>query len=287
MPQYDRVWYASASSVLTQRGLRNLRCLDLCCGNAEFSEILRDRFGMQVTCADYAPVHLEHAKRLGFDILEVDLDADAPVIERTINAVREQFDLIISLATIEHVFDSNNVFNLCYHALKPNGLFLVNTPNISFLAYRMYSVFSGNRPFDEGHHIRFWTSRFLRTNLFLNGFDVLQEAPRFYALSEVVFLRAFRGRTMLARMVTRAFYISKILQHFPFGKELFTDQLTVLAQKVAIPPLGFGVPSVERALTEMSDTDIRAQAVARIKQAYVRGWLTEFPYLTSFVKDLK
>lgn len=287
MTQYDRVWYASAASVLTQCGLRNLRCLDLCCGNAEFAEILRDRFGMQVTCADYAPVHLEHARRLGFDVLEVDLDADAPALERTINTVRGQFDLIVSLATIEHVFDSNNVFALCYHALKPNGLFLVNTPNISFAAYRMYSAFSGNRPFDEGHHIRFWTYRFLRTNLFLNGFDVLQDARRFYALPEVVFQRAFRGRTMLTRMVTRAFCICEILQHLPFGKELFTEQLTVLARKGAIPPLGFGVPSVQRALAEMSDADMRARAVERIKQAHVRGWLTEFPYLTSFVKELK
>lgn len=286
-PQYSRAWYASAAGVLTQRGLRNLRCLDLCCGNAEFSEILRDRFGMQVTCADYAPVHLEHAKRLGFDVLEVDLDAGAPVIERTINTVREQFDLIVSLATIEHVFDSDDVFNLCYHALKPGGLLLVNTPNISFVAYRIYSAFSGNRPFDEGHHIRFWTYRFLRTNLFLNGFDVLQEARHFYSLSEVVFQRAFRGKTMLARMATRAFCICELLQHLPFGKELFTDQLTVLAQKGTIPPLGFGVPSVEKALAEISDTDMRTRAVERIKQAYGRGWLSEFPYLTSFVKELK
>ena len=184
-------------------------------------------------------------------------------------------------------FDSDNVFTLCYHALKPNGLFLVNTPNISFAAYRMYSAFSGNRPFDEGHHIRFWTYRFLRTNLFLNGFDVQQEARRFYALPEVVFQRAFRGRTMLARMVTRTFCILPDPSAFSLRQGALYRPAHRAGSKRRHSASGIRSAISAACADRDSDADMRARAIERIKQAHVRGWLSEFPYLTSFVKELK
>jgi len=191
---YDRPWYRSAAGVLERRNLRGLRCLDLCAGNAEFSEILQDRFAMQVTCADYAPAHLAHQQSLGFDTLPVDLDADSAEVDRVARTRAGTFDLVVSLATIEHVFDSDNFLRFCHAVLKPDGLLLVNTPNIAYAGYRLYSCFSGNRPFGEGHHVRFWDFRFLQTNLFLNGFRVAEDARGFFALPIGPLTRAFRGR---------------------------------------------------------------------------------------------
>jgi SAM-dependent methyltransferase len=285
-PRYDRAWYESAAGALNRHGLHGLRCLDLCCGNAEFSEILRDRFGMRVTCADYAPAHLKRARSLGFDALETDLDAAAADVDRAVEPVRGAFDLVVSLATIEHVFDSDNVFRLVHRALKPGGLFLVNTPNIAFFAYRLYAAFSGNRPFDEGHHVRFWSFRFLRTNLFLNGFDVVADERRYHVLPDVVFDRALRGRAWLGRPLTAAFQACRLLQHLPFGRDGFTDQLTVLARRSDTPPIGFGAAAAERHLAGLADPADRARAVERIRAAHRLGWLGEFPLLRAFARDL-
>ena len=106
-PMLDRPWYRCARRLLNKHSLRQQNCLDLCCGNAEFALILRDNCGMKVTCADYASLHLDHARTLRFDTLRVDLDADLAVVHARAMENAERFDLIVFLATIEHVFDSD------------------------------------------------------------------------------------------------------------------------------------------------------------------------------------
>ena len=235
----DRPWYRSAAQVFERHGLRGLTCLDLCAGNAEFSELLRDRFAMRVTCADYAPAHLEHQRSLGFDTLTVDLDGSADEVDRTAAASAGAFDLVASLATIEHVFDVDNFLRFCHTVLKPGGLLLVNTPNIAFGGYRLFTRLSGGRPFGEGHHVRFFDFRFLRTNLFLNGFRVIDDARGYFGLPSEVMTRAFRGRRRAAWVVSRLFVVCRGLQRVPALRGWSTDELTVLARKEPAYPIGF------------------------------------------------
>lgn len=283
----DRPWYRSVEGVLTRRHLHGLRCLDLCAGNAEFSEILRDRFGMTVTCADYAPAHLEHARSQGFETLAVDFDASSGALEETAGRYAGQFDLVVSLATIEHVFDSDAFMRFAHTVLKPGGYLLVNTPNIAFIGYRLYGLFSGNRPFGEGHHIRFWDYRFLRTNLFLNGFHVIDDARQFFTLPFDTATRALRGRRRLAACAASLFHVCRLFQHIPGGRGCFTDELTVLAEKEAVPTIGFAYTGV---LTRWKDVQKRPespQVVARLKEARRRGWLNEHTVLADFVDRLE
>ena len=279
----DRPWYRSAAAVLTRRDCRGLRCLDLCAGNAEFSETLRDRFGMSVTCADYAPAHLERQRSLGFDCLPVDLDGSAAEVDRTAGASAGAFDLVVSLATIEHVFDSDNFLRFCHTVLKPGGLLLVNTPNIAFAGYRLYSSLSGNRPFGEGHHVRFWDYRFLRTNLFLNGFSVLEDARSFFGLPGDVMTRALRGRARAAAVVAHSFAVCRFLQRVPGLRGWSTDELTVLAAKEETFPVGFQYLRVKSALERLQGRREWPLAVERLKEARRRGWLNEHPMLADLV----
>lgn len=275
----DRPWYRCARRLLDKHSLHGRICLDLCCGNAEFAEILRDRYEMTVTCADYASIHLDHAEKLGFDTLPVDLDADSAVVDANAVKYAEQFDVIVSLATIEHVFASDNFLRFCWKVLKPDGLLLLNTPNISFLGYRVYSMFSGNRPFGEGHHVRFWDFRFLRTNLFLNGFDVIDNGSRFYGISTDVFMRAFKGRKRLASFSAHLLSICKALQHLPGGKRWFADELTLLSRKEDTYPIGFQCNHVKTDLERIRGQKAEQQGRRRLQEALQRGWLREHPFL--------
>ena len=67
---FEKPWYKSCSAVLQEKKIQGLKCLDLCCGNGEFSQILRDTHQMDVTCADYIPFHLQHASDNGFAIVD-------------------------------------------------------------------------------------------------------------------------------------------------------------------------------------------------------------------------
>jgi len=286
-PMLDRPWYLCARRLLDKHDLHQQSCLDLCCGNAEFALILRDNYGMKVTCADYASLHLDHAQTLGFDTLRIDLDADSAIIDARATENTERFDLIVSLATIEHVFDSDNFLRFCWTILKPNGLMILNTPNISFMGYRLYSFFSGNRPFGEGHHVRFWDHRFLRTNLFLNGFDLIDNGSRFYGVSPDLLKRALKGKKRLASFLVHLFMVCKVLQHLPGGKKWFADELTVLARKEDTYPIGFQCTHVEVDLERIRGQKVERQGRLRLRKALRRGWLREHPVLAAIAADKK
>jgi SAM-dependent methyltransferase len=271
----ERPWYRSAAGVLQRRGLCGLRCLDLCAGNAEFSEILREGFAMRVTCADYAPSHLQRQRALGFDVLAVDLDGPGAEVDRAAAASAAAFDLVVSLATIEHVFDSDNFLRFCHGVLKPGGLLLVNTPNIAFAGYRLYSAFSGNRPFGEGHHVRFFDYRFLRTNLFLNGFAVVEDARGYVGFPVDALTRAFRGRQRAAWAASKLFGLCRLFQRLPGLRGRCSDELTVLAVREPAEPVGFQLLRVQARLAGLEGRPERAAAVARLKEARRRGWLDE------------
>jgi SAM-dependent methyltransferase len=281
----DRPWYRSAAGVLDRHGLRGLTCLDLCAGNAEFSEILRDRFAMHVTCADYAPVHLEHQRSLGFDAVRVDLDGPAVEVDRTAAPHAGTFDLVVSLAAIEHVFDSDNFLRFCHTVLKPAGLLLVNTPNIGFGGYRLYSRFSGGRPFGEGHHVRFWDFRFLRTNLFFNGFGVVDDARGYFGLPADVVTRALRGRRRAASAISRLFGVCRGLQRLPGLRGWASDELTILARKEPTYPVGFQYGRIRALLDSPPGRPERADVVGRLREARRCGWLDEHLMLKALADE--
>jgi len=281
----DRPWYRSAERVLERHSLRGLACLDLCAGNAEFSELLRDRFAMRVTCADYAPAHLEHQRSLGFDALRVDLDGSAAEVDRTAATRAGAFEVVVSLATIEHVFDSDNFLRFCHTVLKPGGLLLVNTPNIAFGGYRLYSRLCGGRPFGEGHHVRFWDFRFLQTNLFLNGFRVIDDARGYFGLPSDVMTRALRGRGRAGRTVARLFGVCRGLQRVPGLRGWSTDELTILARKEVTYPVGFQYLRVRSLLDGLRGRPEHDAAVARLREARRRGWLDEHLMLKALAEE--
>lgn len=282
---YERPWYKSAAIVLQRKGLSGLDCLDLCAGNAEFSEILRDRFDMKVTCADYAPAHLKRQQELGFKTLPVDLDAPSESVDAIASKHTGTFDLVVSLATIEHVFDSDSLLRFAHTVLRPEGMLLVNTPNISFAGCRLYSCLSGNRPFGDGHHVRFWDYRFLRTNLFLNGFQVIEDARRFFSLPLDQLTRAFRGRQRVAAIISCLFHACQLLQHLPGGKNWFADELTVLAKREDVYPVGFQIMRIRLELERLRGLPEEPRVLARLAEARHRGWLSEFLMLDALVDE--
>jgi SAM-dependent methyltransferase len=284
---YNKAWYRSCSDLLTVKQISNLRCLDLCCGNGEFAQILRDKHKMDVVCADYIPYHLNKAREDGFETILLDVDADAEKVDRIASSHSQQFDLVVNLAAIEHVYNSDNLLRFAHTVLKPNGLFLINTPNIAFLSYRIYSLIAGNRPAGEGHHIRFWDFRFLRTNLFLNGFSVIHDARKFYALPEDAMLRAFKNRKWLASGISRLFHVCSLLQHIPLLRGLCCDELTILARKEDLPIIpGFELNTVRRTLDNCQSKDVRKKVIERLYKAKKQGWLDEHLYLAQLVDEL-
>jgi len=283
---FDKPWFKSCSNLLDRNQIHGGKCLDLCCGNGEYSHILKDNFQMEVTCADYVPFHLQNIEKQGFKTFPIDIDASAEEVDKLAAEHAGEFDLVVNLAAIEHVFNSDNLLRFAHTVLKPGGLLVVNTPNIDFLAYRLYVLFSGNRPFGEGHHIRFWDFRFLRTNLFLNGFTVTEDARKFYSLPQDAMLRMCRNREKIASLFAWMFHGCRVLQSVPFFKGLCSDELTVLAVKDEVPAIGFELNTVQSYFDKVEESEERSKALSRLQDAKTRGWLNEHLYLSKLVGRL-
>ncbi|MDA1082518.1 MAG: methyltransferase domain-containing protein [Gemmatimonadetes bacterium] len=275
---FERPSYRSSENSLRAMGFKGLSCLDLGSGHAEFSQVMRDRLQMDVTCGDYIPDHLDEANRNGFKTIHVDLEAAAAEVDSLAATYAGQFDLVVSLAAIEHVFDSDNMLRFAHTVLKPGGHFLINTPNIAFLGYRAYSALSGNRPYRDGHHVRFWNFQFLRINLFVNGFDIVHDGRDFNALPFELLRRTLGGREWLVRIVSRFFLPCFPLARVPGLRSLCSDELTVVARKVDATPIGFAPATVYPRLERLREDPAGLnQAIARVDEAHRRGWLREHP----------
>jgi SAM-dependent methyltransferase len=241
---------------------------------------------MQVTCADYVAPHLKQARSLGFETFRINFDGEDEQIDALADEFAEHFDLVVNLAAIEHIFNTDALLRFVHRVLGSGGYFLANTPNIAFLGYRLYSLLSGNRPFGDGHHVRFWDYRFLRTHLYLNGFNTIADRRQFYTPPLDLMKRAFRNRRFLPGLFTRFFYLCWVLQKLPGGRGLFTDELTVFSQKEDVPPVGFDLFTVRRVLEETDDEKERRRMVSRLKTARDAGWLDEHLNLAALVDGL-
>lgn len=287
MSTLNKPWYRSCSKVIEQHDLSGGRCLDLCSGNNEYARILRDRYNMEVVCADYVPFHLEHAEKEGFATIALDLDGEDCDIDKVIEKHIASFDLVVSLATVEHVFSSDNLMRTAHSLLKPSGRFIINTPNIGYAAYRLYSLLNGNRPYGEGHHIRFWDFRFLRTCLFFNGFEVVRDHREFFSLPQEILQRAFRNRLLISNAVSKLFYLLFLFQHIPFCKGWATEELTLLCSRSDNISVPFEYTTLKEILEGRNIPEglDRPTILKRLQEAKRRGWLKEHIYMSKLVEE--
>ena len=148
------------------------RILDAPCGSpASLTLGLRER-GFDAVGADIDP---EAAKRLGVAFKKANLDAPLPWPGQT-------FDAVISTEGIEHLENHFSFLREVYRILKPGGIFVLTTPNITALRSRVRFLGSGffgrdGRPLNETsrhplHHIGLATFFELRYELHVSGFRI-------------------------------------------------------------------------------------------------------------------
>jgi len=125
------------------------RILDVGCGDGRFLGLLRD-FG----AADWEMVGLEFDQDAVATCREKGFEAHSERIEDFAQRQdrKESFDAILMLQLIEHVEDPGEICTRVETLLRPGGLFVIETPNLGGLDYR---IFSG-RVWGHYHFPRHW-----------------------------------------------------------------------------------------------------------------------------------
>jgi 2-polyprenyl-3-methyl-5-hydroxy-6-metoxy-1,4-benzoquinol methylase len=158
---------------------RGASVVDVGCGEGAFA--------LRMVDAGYAVVGLDqiqpgaHPAQGGFDYVAVDL-LDAGARAAFLERHRERYDAVVLLEVIEHVHDPWQVLEFCRELVRPEGILLLSTPNLTSFFSRFRFLTSGRlHQFEPGDleygHINPMTAMMVATVLDETGFDLLEKSP--------------------------------------------------------------------------------------------------------------
>jgi len=104
------------------------KLLDIGCGDGIFSILAKGKYKNYYGC-DISEVALRKASELGCIVKKINLDKEEIV------DWEKDFDYVICLDVIEHVFDPEYLVKNINNALKIGGKLIISTPNIRFIKY--------------------------------------------------------------------------------------------------------------------------------------------------------
>lgn len=150
------------------------RVLDAPCGESAALTLALMERGFSVTGAD---LDAKAEARLGKAFAKVDLDMLLPWQDKS-------FDAVFSTEGIEHLENHFSFLREMCRILKPGGILVLTTPNLTALRSRVRFLGSGffgrdSRPLNEAsrhplHHIGLATFPELRYELHMSGFRLLE-----------------------------------------------------------------------------------------------------------------
>jgi 2-polyprenyl-3-methyl-5-hydroxy-6-metoxy-1,4-benzoquinol methylase len=170
--------------------------LDVPCGEGAFTKRMLDR-GADVFSADCVNIlKLPHAQ-----FSTVNMDERLPYDDAT-------FDAVVCIDGIEHIERPFDFIKECQRIIRPGGVLIISTPNLTALRSRWRYLLTGfhqgeKSPLDESthtplHHVSLVSFPELRYRLHANGFRVT--AVRTNRVKAISWLYA--GLTPLAYLVT-------------------------------------------------------------------------------------
>jgi len=128
------------------------RLLDVGCGDGHFLFLAKNKFkdcyGVDVSSLRITRAKEKSKERLdrdSFHLYEGDVDEGLPFDNSF-------FDAVSCIAVLEHVFNPPNVVEEIYRLLKPNGVFIVEVPNIAWIPCRIQLLF-GKLPVTGGVYL--------------------------------------------------------------------------------------------------------------------------------------
>ena len=125
------------------------RILDIGCGDGKFTVLIGKAWkAKEVYGVDISEKGVEMARKKGIKAFRVDVDEESLPFENN------YFDAIYAGAIIEHLFDPDHFLNEIYRVLKPEGLLVLDTPNLASL-YNRIALLLGYQPFDMHVSIRY------------------------------------------------------------------------------------------------------------------------------------
>jgi 2-polyprenyl-3-methyl-5-hydroxy-6-metoxy-1,4-benzoquinol methylase len=172
------------------------RLAELSIGNGQLSRALGTAFqNLRIDCVDISPTRLEQSRQMAMTaspdlvermrFLELNLDTQFDRLERS------NYDSIVAIDVLEHVFDPFSFVRYCHELLRPGGSLFLRVPNLAYFKRRL-AILRGGLPVTsswfetpgsyqswkdrhgwDGGHLHFFTIRSLGWLLKDEGFQII------------------------------------------------------------------------------------------------------------------
>ena len=190
------------------------KMLDVAAGMGVAAKRIHDGCDGRIICNDISPTALANLEKLGLETVSFDLDDPATPFP----FYDEELDVVISMATLEHIIHLDHHMNEVKRILKPGGHLFISVPNYSGIHFFLRYVLKGESfhdPLDKGldryefyAHVRSFTYKTLLRFITSFGFEPLEVyltlpegSSKYISLKKRSPLKA-----RAARLAMRAFY---------------------------------------------------------------------------------
>lgn len=179
------------------------KILDTSAGVGVVGRRIKNGYEAELLCNDICPKCLKTMQDAGLATVSFDIDNQ----EKPFPFEDKSFDAVISLATIEHVLQTDHYMNELFRILKDDGYLYISAPNYNGLAYLIPLLLSGKTfhdPLTEPDryefyaHVRYFTYRSLLEYVSVFGFSpdsvylaLPENSTRFRKLRDRSKLKAF------------------------------------------------------------------------------------------------
>lgn len=134
----------------------NLRVLEVGCNDGKFLHDNKNKW-RNIVGVDIEPVSLNKAKEKNYGIPAKFYQADYGRGKMPFNS--SYFDIVISIATLQYVYDLELLFHEVYRVLKTNGILIFEVPNAAVFWRRVEFLF-GKLP-NTSYRYNDWDDRVL------------------------------------------------------------------------------------------------------------------------------
>jgi len=280
---YSKVWFLKALELLKKEKTNFKNVIDIGAGKGEFLEILKDNFDISDTFAiDYIESDLNILKSKGIEAIKIDLDnfkvEDYPEL-------KNRFDLVVCLETIEHIFNADRLFQFFHYLLRERGYLLISTPNAGALSFRLFYLLRGY-PFGENHHIRFFNKKKLQQYAFFNGFN-LDKWNNYFTFQSDLIKRGFglRNKLLVYPLTLLLFWPFLIFSKLKLFDSLVNGGFVVLFQKNQFAPMGLEIDNFKRNFQNLTEKE-KNLWIKRIKKYYKKDKLGEHIYFKAHIEEI-
>ncbi len=191
------------------------KLLDMGCGRGDFLKVAREQ-GYDVQGSDLSTADSPHE---GVPIFQGFL--------KDANFETNEFDVIVTRNTLEHIFDPNEDLHELNRILKPGGLLYVKVPHVKYEeGWRCRAFFGFKSLFTPPVHLNHFSTNTLSTILGRNGFEVVSWESE----------KPSQSKNKLKNIALNSGYAAiDAVKTLSGGKAFPKPVLCVLVRKVGVP----------------------------------------------------